>query len=128
MDTAKAHSVLAQTYAVAMEVLLEYPLCRLTNTEMCQEKWSRKVLKIYKKLKATEDKVKRDLETEFENYSFLGTRLFKLVLVLFKLRKGVDQKAIREELDIQNIASKTDEVCNESETKSVVSNNQDECL
>ena len=54
--------------------------------ELDQVKWSRKIFKIYKTLGG--------LEKKKHSEPFLSKKLFKLVLVLYKLRKGNDVNAI----------------------------------
>ena len=56
--------------------------------EIDLEKWSRKVFKIYKSLKATEQKTVV-LFDEASEQSLLSKRLLKLVVVLFNKQKGM---------------------------------------
>jgi len=65
----------------SLEVLSEFAINTLLEQPLDQEKWNRKIFKVYKTLTILEKK--KHTEPHF------CKRLFKLVFVLYKLKKNV---------------------------------------
>lgn len=74
-------------------------------------RWARKVFKIYKTLKLTEQRTISALNLE---QLPLSRKLLKLVVVLYNLRNGLSPEEVRERIQMEKVADKTDEICKES--------------
>ena len=86
----------------ALEVLCEFSTSTLLEQPIDQEKWNRKVFKVYKTMSM--------LEKKKHTKPFFCKRLFKLVFVLYKLQK----KQPKDEIWEQMLEQKAEEGDNES--------------
>ena len=77
----------------SLEVLCEYAINSLLHQPLDQQKWNRKVFKVYKTLNM--------LEKKKHTKPYFCKRLFKLVFVLFKLQKKMDPEEIWAQLQMQ---------------------------
>ena len=73
-----------------LEVLVEYANNKILDQPLDEEKWQRKVFKVYKTMNM--------LEKKKHTKPYFCKRLFKLVFVLFKLKKEVPKNEIWRQL------------------------------
>jgi hypothetical protein len=79
--------------------------------DLDKERWGRKIFKIYKTLKKAEKKSIGQYNSE---QTLLSRKLFKVVVVLFNLQRGLSPRSVRETLKLDQVAEKTNEICGES--------------
>jgi hypothetical protein len=72
-------------------------------------KWGRKIFKIYKTLKQAESKC-----IIFKSQVLLSKKILKLVIVLYNLKKGMAPSEVRDQLSLERLTNRTDEMCNET--------------
>ena len=77
----------------SLEVLCEFTVSTILGQPLDRVQWGRKVFKVYKTMK--------ELERKKNSQPFFCKRLFKLVFVLFKLKKGLNVDEIWRQLQTQ---------------------------
>lgn len=81
-------------HATIVELLSDFTIATMLDCCMDMEKWTRRVFKIFKKLK------------QVDRESQVAVKLMRLVVVLFSKKKGLSKHEIREKLEI-NLSEKS---------------------